>query len=162
MLETSASLENAIADKRKNRSANFYHTTRLAAWRQTRFKSATGVNPNQQSPVGEHLLQGLTYTAFLDQVATARAKGDAKAVSVLVCWLWQGHEGTSQLENIERKHWALRPHEPLKLIRDGEVGGQDFFFFFFYLREFLYLTPTRYAVATRRTMHEGGLLCEPC
>ena len=23
----------------------------------------------------------------------------------------------------DRKHWALRPHKPLRLIRDGEVGG---------------------------------------
>ena len=25
----------------------------------------------------------------------------------------------------ERKHWALRPQKPLKLIRDGEVGGSE-------------------------------------
>ena len=27
----------------------------------------------------------------------------------------------------ERKHWALRPQKPLKLIRDGEVGGREFY-----------------------------------
>ena len=27
----------------------------------------------------------------------------------------------------ERKHWALRPQKPLRLIRDGEVGGSEFF-----------------------------------
>ena len=33
----------------------------------------------------------------------------------------------------------LRPQKPVRLIRDGEVGG----------REFLYLTPTRYSVFTK-------------
>ena len=46
-----------------------------------------------------------------------------------------GHTG-SQRE--ERKHLALRPQKPLRLIRDGEVGGS----------EILYLTPTRYSVST--------------
>ena len=27
----------------------------------------------------------------------------------------------------ERKHLALRPQKPLRLIRDGEVGGQGFY-----------------------------------
>ena len=27
----------------------------------------------------------------------------------------------------ERKHWALRPQKPLRLIRDGEVGGREIF-----------------------------------
>ena len=27
----------------------------------------------------------------------------------------------------ERKHLALRPQKPLRLIRDGEVGGQEFY-----------------------------------
>ena len=27
----------------------------------------------------------------------------------------------------ERKHWALRPQKPLRLIRDGEVGGSRIF-----------------------------------
>ena len=39
----------------------------------------------------------------------------------------------------EGRKWALRPQNPLRLIRDGEVGGW----------EFLYLTPTRYTVTTR-------------
>ena len=43
----------------------------------------------------------------------------------------------------ERKHWALRPQKPLRLIRDGEVGGSGI----------LYLTPTRYAVTTRMILH---------
>ena len=38
-----------------------------------------------------------------------------------------------------RKHGALRPQKPLRLIRDGKVGG----------RELLYLTPTRYTVTTK-------------
>ena len=42
-----------------------------------------------------------------------------------------------------RKHWALRPQKPLRLIRDGEVGGSGF----------LYLTPTRYTVTTRMILH---------
>ena len=42
----------------------------------------------------------------------------------------------------KKKHYlALRPQKPLRLIRDGKVGG----------REFLYLTPTRYTVTTRMT-----------
>ena len=41
------------------------------------------------------------------------------------------------------KHGALCPQKPLRLIRDGEAGG----------REFLYLTPTRYTVTTRMTLH---------
>ena len=43
-----------------------------------------------------------------------------------------------------RKHWALRPQKPLRLIRDGEVGGSGFF---------LHLTPTRYTVTTRMILH---------
>ena len=42
-----------------------------------------------------------------------------------------------------RKHGALRPQKPLRLIRDEEVGGG----------EFLYLTPTRYTVTTRMILH---------
>ena len=49
-----------------------------------------------------------------------------------------------------RKHGALRPQKPLRLIRDGEVGGG-----------ISYLTPTRYTVATRMILHLGGQLCEP-
>ena len=42
------------------------------------------------------------------------------------------------------KHGALRPQKPLRLIRDGEVGG---------VQEFLYLTPTPYTVTTRIILH---------
>ena len=48
---------------------------------------------------------------------------------------------------IGRKHGALRPQKPLRLIRDlavGRGGG---------CQEFLYLIPTRYAVTTRMTLH---------
>ena len=27
----------------------------------------------------------------------------------------------------DRKHWVLRPQKPLRLIRDGEVGGSGIF-----------------------------------
>ena len=50
-----------------------------------------------------------------------------------------------------RKHGAVRPQTPVRLIRDGEVGG----------REFLYLTPTGYTVTTKMTVHYGGQLSEP-
>ena len=50
-----------------------------------------------------------------------------------------------------RKHWASRPQKPLRLVRDGEVGGSGI----------SYLTPTRYTVTTRMIVHEGGQLCEP-
>ena len=43
----------------------------------------------------------------------------------------------------ERKTWALRPQKPLRLIRDGDVGGSGI----------LYLTPTRYTVTTRMILH---------
>ena len=43
----------------------------------------------------------------------------------------------------EKKHWALRPQKPLRLIMDGEVWGS----------EILYLTPTRYTVTTRMILH---------
>ena len=66
-----------------------------------------------------------------------------QVVTVSLSWPWNFREG--------RKHGALRPQKPLRLVRDGEVGG----------REFLYLTPTRYTVTTRMTLHEGGQLCEP-
>ena len=36
------------------------------------------------------------------------------------------------------------------LLGTGKLGG----------REFLYLTPTRYAVTTRMILHKGGQLCE--
>ena len=42
-----------------------------------------------------------------------------------------------------RKHGAFRPQKPLRLIRDGEVGGSGI----------LYLTPTRYTVTTRMILH---------
>ena len=45
----------------------------------------------------------------------------------------------------ERKHWALRPQKPLRLIRDGEVGGGG--------AGMLYLTLTRYTVTTRMILH---------
>ena len=51
----------------------------------------------------------------------------------------------------EREHGALRPQKPLRIIRDGEVGGSGI----------LYLTPTRYTVTTRMILHYGGQLCEP-
>ena len=44
---------------------------------------------------------------------------------------------------VERKHLALRPQKPLRLIRDGEVGGSGI----------LHLTPTRYTVTTRMILH---------
>ena len=59
---------------------------------------------------------------------------------------------SSTIKLVPRKHGALRPQKPLRLIRDGEVGGG---------REFLYLTPTRYTITTRTTLHSGGQLCEP-
>ena len=42
-----------------------------------------------------------------------------------------------------RKHLALRPQKPLRLIRDGEVEGSGI----------LFLTPTRYTVTTRMILH---------
>ena len=41
------------------------------------------------------------------------------------------------------KQLALRPQKPLRLIRDGEIGGSGI----------LYLTPTRYTVTTRMILH---------
>ena len=43
----------------------------------------------------------------------------------------------------ERKLWALRPQKPLRLTRDGEVGGSGI----------IYLTPTRCTVTTRMILH---------
>ena len=51
------------------------------------------------------------------------------------------HEG-SKICWWERKHGALRPQKPLRLIRHGKLGG----------REILYLTLTRYTVTTRMTL----------
>ena len=51
----------------------------------------------------------------------------------------------------ERKHLALRPQKPVRLIRDGGVGGSGI----------LCLTPTRYNVTTIMSLHEGRQLCEP-
>ena len=60
---------------------------------------------------------------------------------------WFGAQYSSatvaQLRSTERKHWALRPQKPLRLIRDGEVGGSGIW----------YLTPTRYTVTTRMIVH---------
>ena len=41
------------------------------------------------------------------------------------------------------KLWALRPQKPLRLVRDGEVGGSGL----------IYLTPTRYTVTTTMILH---------
>ena len=49
----------------------------------------------------------------------------------------------SLLAGKERKLWALRPQKPLRLIRDGEVGGSGI----------IYLTPTRCTVTTRVILH---------
>ena len=49
-----------------------------------------------------------------------------------------GHTGSPT-----RKLWALRPQKPLRLIRDGEVGGSGI----------IYLTPTRWTVTTRIILH---------
>ena len=43
----------------------------------------------------------------------------------------------------DRKHGAVRPQKPLRLIRDGEVGGSGI----------SYLTSTRYTVTTRMILH---------
>ena len=56
----------------------------------------------------------------------------------------------TDIVQVKRKHGTLRPQKPLRFDRDGEVGGS----------ESLYLTPTRYTVATRITLHKGGHLCE--
>ena len=50
-----------------------------------------------------------------------------------------GHTGSLA----RRKLWALRPQKPLRLIRDGEVGGSGI----------IYLTPTRCTVTTRMILH---------
>ena len=53
--------------------------------------------------------------------------------------------------SILRKHGALRPQKPLRLIRDGEAGGSGI----------LFVTPTRYTVTARMTLHQRGQLWEP-
>ena len=67
--------------------------------------------------------------------------------------LFQSVTTLSDKENLifERKHWALRPQKPLRLIRDGEVGELGM----------LYLIPTRCNVTTRMILHYGEQLCEP-
>ncbi|XP_070204588.1 uncharacterized protein [Littorina saxatilis] len=65
--------------KRKGKSAHYYHTTRLAAWRATRFKSATGTRAKTKGP---QQLQGLSYSSFVNNVATLRAKGDSNVAEV--------------------------------------------------------------------------------
>ena len=47
------------------------------------------------------------------------------------------------------KRGALRPQKPLRLMRDGEVGGSGI----------LYLTPTRYTVTTRMMRQFKPLQC---
>ena len=42
--------------------------------------------------------------------------------------------GNSEFGLVEKETFTLRPQKPLRLIRDGEVGGSGI----------LYLTPTRY------------------
>ena len=82
MLEQDSCAEGSDDWRRQCKSDNFYHTTRVAAWRQTRFKSDMGLCPTQQVPAAQgHLLQGLSYTDFLDRVSTTRANGDTSAVS---------------------------------------------------------------------------------
>ena len=42
----------------------------------------------------------------------------------------KGESGNGDLGNGEgRKHGALRPQKPLRLIRDGEVGGSGILYF---------------------------------
>ena len=54
-----------------------------------------------------------------------------------------GDTAATQEAESSKKHGALRPQEPSRLIRDGEVEGSGF----------LCLTPTRYAVTTRMILH---------
>ena len=54
-------------------------------------------------------------------------------------------------EGKDRKQGASHPQKPLRLIRDGEIGGSGI----------LSLTPTRYTVTTRMILHQGGQLYEP-
>ena len=58
----------------------------------------------------------------------------------------------TDIVQVKRKHEALRPQKPLRLIRDGEGGGWS---------RILHLTPTRYTVTARITLHNVGQLCEP-
>ena len=64
-----------------------------------------------------------------------------ESVKMIACTVW-----LSLLEAIQwrRKHGALRPQKPVRLIRDGEVGGS---------RILLYLTSVRYTVTTRMILH---------
>ena len=55
---------------------------------------------------------------------------------------WDGCSNV-HVSTVGRKHRALRPQKPFRLIRDGEVGGSGV----------LYLTPTRYTVTTRMILH---------
>ena len=40
---------------------------------------------------------------------------------------WRGLATETHGEPVERKHWALRPQKPVRLIKDGEVGGSGIF-----------------------------------
>ena len=55
---------------------------------------------------------------------------------------WYGRYNV-HVSTVGRKHRALRPQKPFRLIRDGEVAGSGI----------LYVTPTRYTVTTRVILH---------
>ena len=78
------------------------------------------------------------------------AKGASLFDIPLITWGRGEKEGKRERERTqhatqanERKHGALRPQKPLRLIRDGEVGGSGI----------LYLTLTRNTVTTRMILH---------
>ena len=75
----------------------------------------------------------------IDRLITTSAGVD---VGLLVNGAWGGGGGGWGCGGI---HGALRPQKPVRLIRDGEVGGGG--------SGILYITPTRYTVITRMILH---------
>ena len=65
----------------------------------------------------------------------------AKCMRKLLCISYLDHKTNDWVQS--KINFLVGPQEPLRLIRDGEIGG----------REFLYLTPTRYTVTTRMILH---------
>ena len=84
-------------------------------------------------------------------VISARARGqdrtpvDEGRVTASFTWLIPTDSTIGVLSRgaLCRKHLALRPHKPLRLIRDGEVGGSGI----------SYLIPTRFTVTTGMILH---------
>ena len=95
--------------------------------------------PTNVAPIIHHVAR------FASQAQQQEMSGRGAAVSVDTCLSAPSFFFCARLPVLSLlwKLWVLRPQKPLRLIRDGEVGGSGI----------IHLTPTRCTVTTRMILH---------